>query len=653
MKYFAILFILAPLMALGQPGGIRPIQTNTQHLKIGNTLTFGNYTITGILGGTANNQYLVTKGYVDDLGLSGGGASDTIFTRLNARIYPTQTDDKFSLGSATDYGNYHLSVDGSTIFRLRNGASFRNLDFITASSATTPYWRISQDGNSGLMLSKYNGTSYDQFLRFPYDSYNLILSGAVILGNTTAESAGSIRYNGTSFQGYNGTSWITFGEGGTGSSPWTASTYGIDYTAGNVGIGATAAQSTRLTVQSDAAVNYTATVYNSNSNGLALRARSEAVSSTVPIFTVTRGTSTDIFRVNGAGNIRLANVSTTPPTPATGYGHIYAKYDGTADKLFFQNAAGTEYDLTAAGGSSPWTSDASGIYTTQNTGIGSLGAASSGITLDVYRTQTGGYSAAFTNPSTAGHGITAHIGSTNDSYNIAQFKSANEDRAHITAGGAIGIKERAAPGTPPANYGYLYSKTDSKLYFKNDNGTEYDLTASGSGMSNPMTSAGDLIYGQSGGTPARLGINNGKILASYNGLPYWGKIDSLLNISTGWFSGYLMPGNTLLTQDGNSTRKTDAQYIRLGDHHAVRVLSQATTLNLHDNIVIVPNNSYTVYFPGNLFTGKTYTIVNRSAGTLTVPTYAALTGSNSTSIGANSSIILVYSADNSTWYQIK
>lgn len=36
--------------------------------------------------------------------------------------------------------------------------------------------------------------------------------------------------------------------------------------------------------------------------------------------------------------------------------------------------------------------------------------------------------------------------------------------------------EMAAPGTPPANFGHVYIKTDGRMYFKNDAGTEYLLT---------------------------------------------------------------------------------------------------------------------------------------------------------------------------------
>lgn len=45
----------------------------------------------------------------------------------------------------------------------------------------------------------------------------------------------------------------------------------------------------------------------------------------------------------------------------------------------------------------------------------------------------------------------------------------------------IKVAEISAPGTPSSGYGYTYAKTDGKLYFKNDGGTEYDLTATGGG----------------------------------------------------------------------------------------------------------------------------------------------------------------------------
>lgn len=44
---------------------------------------------------------------------------------------------------------------------------------------------------------------------------------------------------------------------------------------------------------------------------------------------------------------------------------------------------------------------------------------------------------------------------------------------------AVRMKESAAPDTPASGYGKIYAKTDGVLYWKNDAGTETDLTASG------------------------------------------------------------------------------------------------------------------------------------------------------------------------------
>ena len=69
-----------------------------------------------------------------------------------------------------------------------------------------------------------------------------------------------------------------------------------------------------------------------------------------------------------------------------------------------------------------------------------------------------------------------------------RFKTANRERfrmeANDTNGAALYIAEGSgttAPGTPTSGYGVLYEKNDGKVYFKNDAGTEYDLTSAGGG----------------------------------------------------------------------------------------------------------------------------------------------------------------------------
>ena len=38
------------------------------------------------------------------------------------------------------------------------------------------------------------------------------------------------------------------------------------------------------------------------------------------------------------------------------------------------------------------------------------------------------------------------------------------------------LQEVSEPGTPDSGYGVIYAKTDGKLYFKNDAGTETAIT---------------------------------------------------------------------------------------------------------------------------------------------------------------------------------
>ena len=66
--------------------------------------------------------------------------------------------------------------------------------------------------------------------------------------------------------------------------------------------------------------------------------------------------------------------------------------------------------------------------------------------------------------------------------------------ANDTNGGALYIKEGSgttAPSTPSSGEGVIYEKNDGKLYFKNDAGTEYELTATGSGSYTKWVLKGD------------------------------------------------------------------------------------------------------------------------------------------------------------------
>lgn len=65
------------------------------------------------------------------------------------------------------------------------------------------------------------------------------------------------------------------------------------------------------------------------------------------------------------------------------------------------------------------------------------------------------------------------------------------------------MTEGAAPSTPASGKVYQYAKADGLMYSKDDAGVE-TLMSSGAGLANPMTTAGDIIYGGASGAPTRL-----------------------------------------------------------------------------------------------------------------------------------------------------
>lgn len=56
----------------------------------------------------------------------------------------------------------------------------------------------------------------------------------------------------------------------------------------------------------------------------------------------------------------------------------------------------------------------------------------------------------------------------------------------IAGASAVLSEQGSSPATPPSGFGVVYAKTDGKLYFKNDAGTETDLTATGGGGTDPI-----------------------------------------------------------------------------------------------------------------------------------------------------------------------
>jgi hypothetical protein len=90
------------------------------------------------------------------------------------------------------------------------------------------------------------------------------------------------------------------------------------------------------------------------------------------------------------------------------------------------------------------------------------------------------------------------------------------------------MTEGAAASTPAAGTGVIYTKaTDSRLYYKDDSGTEFDLLATASGdVAGPASATDNAL--------ARYDATSGKVIQDSLGiLDDTGNLSGLLNLSTG------------------------------------------------------------------------------------------------------------------------
>lgn len=79
------------------------------------------------------------------------------------------------------------------------------------------------------------------------------------------------------------------------------------------------------------------------------------------------------------------------------------------------------------------------------------------------------------------HGSTLDIDNLTASESPVIIRDNGAEVFSVMDGGGVQLREQSAPGIPNSGYGRLYVKTDGKIYFQDDIGTEYDLTLSGGG----------------------------------------------------------------------------------------------------------------------------------------------------------------------------
>lgn len=91
----------------------------------------------------------------------------------------------------------------------------------------------------------------------------------------------------------------------------------------------------------------------------------------------------------------------------------------------------------------------------------------------------------------------------------------------LDVSGAINHRAMAQPAVAAANAGVIYFDSSTGLFKASQSGAAY-VNLIATGLTNPMTTSGDIIIGNSGGTPARLGIgSSNQILSVSGGVPVW------------------------------------------------------------------------------------------------------------------------------------
>jgi hypothetical protein len=178
--------------------------------------------------------------------------------------------------------------------------------------------------------------------------------------------------------------------------------------------------------------------------------------------------------------------------------------------------------------------------------------------------------------------------------------------------------------TSPQEGQFAYLKdTNVTTYYTGSAWANVDTT----GMTNPMTTTGDMIYSSSGSTPARLGIGStGNVLTVAGGVPSWAA-------PAGGGSGLTFIAGATFTSSAavnvnNCFSATYTNYLILGS-----ITSNSTQVNVGmrmrvsgtDNTTSDYDRSSISNFSANLTGGNS---LNASSWTEVISTYASSTGNN-------------------------
>jgi len=193
---------------------------------------------------------------------------------------------------------------------------------------------------------------------------------------------------------------------------------------------------------------------------------------------------------------------------------------------------------------------------------------------------------------------------------------------------------RDAAITSPQEGQFAYLKdTNVTTYYTGSTWANLDTT----GMTNPMTTTGDMIYSSSGSTPARLGIGSaGQVLTVAGGIPSWAAATS----SAPSFSLLNGPSGTALTAASEITVSGIS-----GMTDIAVIITGASSASASSVLTLRINGADPTTTAGGLFKAETsYAANNQSfqstarfaemsaSATSTVRGFAMINGCNSTGI---------------------
>jgi hypothetical protein len=327
------------------------------------TLSSNDLTFTGV--GSAFNS---TVGNVANIGISNTFTGElNLFSSVGGEVYAKST-------SATS---------GGAGFMVTNEASANRFQFGYNNNSNEAFIMATQDEPIKILTNSSE--------QYRFDGETFWIKDVGTTPTTPNSTFGGFYTKGDKpyFISDGGTEYDLSATGG--GSLWTEDTNGITYASGNVGINAASSAIYDLNV---VGANTTTGFFQNTNTGSAIEAirghttagglASSAVtgvnSSTTTsehfggIFSATAGTNgigvegqggEADFRANDSGTYESKEQASTA-TPQSGYGSFYFKTDG---KAYAKNDAGTEYDLTQSGGTSPWTDGGTFLYPTNDEDI--------------------------------------------------------------------------------------------------------------------------------------------------------------------------------------------------------------------------------------------------------------------------------------------